>query len=82
MAFETLMRYRRLGVWDNTDIRLRPFFLAGVMKATGNKPPATLKTKGLYMRRDVMRMAKHHGALLVPLKDPRAMYDTLSAQRY
>ncbi|CAN0054856.1 unnamed protein product [Hapterophycus canaliculatus] len=35
MAFETLMRYRRLGLWDDTDIRLRPFFLSGVMQAAG-----------------------------------------------
>lgn len=34
LAFETLMRYRNLGVWD-ADITLRPFFLGGIMKATG-----------------------------------------------
>lgn len=35
LAFETLMRYRRLGLWDNINITLRPFFLGGVMKVTG-----------------------------------------------
>lgn len=63
-----------------------PLFLFALVVALDvsnrNKPPASLKIKGLYMRRDVARMARHHGAPLVPLKDPRAMYDTLSAQRY
>eukprot|EP00752_Nemacystus_decipiens_P012664 g11218.t1 len=80
LAFETLMRYRSQGVWD-ADITLRPFFLGGVMKATGNKPPATLKAKELYMQADLARMARHHGTPIVPLKDPRAMYDTIAAQR-
>ncbi|CAM9687375.1 unnamed protein product [Ectocarpus fasciculatus] len=80
LAFETLMRYRNLGVWD-ADITLRPFFLGGIMKATGNKPPATLKAKGKYMKGDLARMARYHGAPVVPLKDPRAMFETLAAQR-
>ncbi|CAN0382531.1 unnamed protein product [Ectocarpus sp. 13 AM-2016] len=46
-----------------------------------NKPPATLKAKGKYMRGDLARMAKYHGAPLVPLKDSRAMFETLAAQR-
>ncbi|CAM9883541.1 unnamed protein product [Pylaiella littoralis] len=80
LAFETLMRYRTLGVWD-AEITLRPFFLGGVMKATGNTPPGTLKSKGRYMARDLARMSRHHGAPVVPLKDPRAMFHTLAAQR-
>eukprot|EP00903_Cladosiphon_okamuranus_P015950 g14733.t1 len=80
LAFETLMRYRSENVWD-ADITLRPFFLGGIMKATGNKPPATLKAKSRYMMTDLARMARHHRTPIVPLKDPRAMYDTLAAQR-
>lgn len=78
IAFETLMRYRCM--W-NAEISLRPFFLGGVMKETGNKPPATLKAKRLYMMEDLQRMARYHGVPLVPLKDKDAMYSTLGAQR-
>lgn len=78
LAFETLMRYRSL--WD-AEINLRPFLLGGIMSATGNKPPGSLPAKGAYMEKDLSRMARYHGAPLVPLKDPRVMFNTLGAQR-
>lgn len=42
----------------------RPFFLGGVMQATGNRPPGTVAAKGAYMQRDMQRCAKRIG---VPL---------------
>jgi glutathione S-transferase kappa 1 len=40
---------------------LRPFFLGGVMKATGNKPPMTVASKGMYMQKDLLRNADYFG---------------------
>jgi len=54
LAFEVFCRYRAL--WD-TDLVLRPAFLGGVMKATGNVPPATLPQRAPYLLRDVHRTA-------------------------
>ena len=45
----------------------KPFFLGGVMQATGNKPPATLPAKGKYLFQDVNEWAEFYG---VPLKFP------------
>ena len=39
----------------------RPFFLGGVMKATGNKPPAYLPARGRYLMLDLARNAKYFG---------------------
>lgn len=36
----------------------RPFFLAGVMQATGNKPPATVPAKGKHLFTDLVRWSK------------------------
>lgn len=46
-----------------------------------NKPPATVKAKALYMKKDLERMAAHHGVPLLGLKESTDMYDTLGAQR-
>lgn len=43
------------------DLVLKPFFLGGVMKASGNKPPMTVASKGLYMHKDLDRNAKYFG---------------------
>jgi len=42
-------------------LKLRPFFLGGVMQATGNKPPATVPAKGRYMRTDLTRQCQRYG---------------------
>lgn len=52
-------------VRDFDNVRYRPFFLGGVMEATGNRPPATVKAKGPYLMNDAQRWAKRYG---VPLK--------------
>ncbi|XP_067998208.1 glutathione S-transferase kappa 1 [Melanerpes formicivorus] len=65
LGFEVLCRYQH--VW-NIDLRLRPAFLAGVMQATGNKPPGMLPKRGEYMLKDIKRMAKYYQ---VPLQTSR-----------
>ena len=42
LAFEVLHRYKEL--W-NLEIIIKPAFLGGVMKATGNNPPGKLTNK-------------------------------------
>lgn len=64
LAFETLCRYRQH--WD-LDLRFRPFLLAGVMKTTGNAPPAELPARAIHMARDLGRNAEYYG---VPLRIP------------
>ncbi|NXU49062.1 GSTK1 transferase, partial [Turnix velox] len=62
LGFEVLCRYQH--IW-NMDLRFRPSYLAGIMQATGNKPPAMLPKRGEYMLRDVKRMGKYYQ---VPIK--------------
>lgn len=42
LCFEALCRYRRL--W-NMELALKPFFLGGIMRETGNMPPAMVINK-------------------------------------
>ncbi|XP_070794550.1 glutathione S-transferase kappa 1-like [Pituophis catenifer annectens] len=65
LGFEIICRYRT--IW-NLDLHLRPVFLAGIMKATGNQPPAMLPKRGEYMLKDVSRMAKY---CQVPVNFPK-----------
>lgn len=39
----------------------RPFFLGGVMQASGNAPPATVAAKGKYMFADIARWLDRYG---------------------
>jgi 2-hydroxychromene-2-carboxylate isomerase len=60
-------------------VRWIPFYLGGVMKATGNAPPALVPARGAYMFRDLRRWSKHYG---VPFHFPKAFpINTLTAQR-
>lgn len=43
------------------DLKIRPMFLGGVMKATGNQPPGMVAAKGKYMAADMARCCKRHG---------------------
>ncbi|GAA5884570.1 hypothetical protein JCM16303_000034 [Sporobolomyces ruberrimus] len=45
-AYKILQRYR--SAWDY-ELILRPIFLGGVMKESGNRPPVTVKNKGKWM---------------------------------
>ncbi|MBI1340624.1 2-hydroxychromene-2-carboxylate isomerase [bacterium] len=58
----------------------RPFFLGGVMQATGNRPPATVPAKGKWMQADLQRYAKRYGVVLG--SNPHfPMMNTLPVQR-
>jgi len=57
LAFETLCRYKK--PWD-MNLVLKPFFLGGVMKAAGNKPPAMVPNRGMYMLKDLERLSRYH----------------------
>jgi 2-hydroxychromene-2-carboxylate isomerase len=39
----------------------RPFFLGGVMQATGNRPPSTVEAKGRWMDADLKRYCAKYG---------------------
>lgn len=45
---------------NGVEVRFRPMFLGGVMKATGNSPPGTVPAKGRYLARDLRRWAAHY----------------------
>ncbi|XP_070206648.1 glutathione S-transferase kappa 1-like isoform X2 [Littorina saxatilis] len=81
-AFETLCRYRPH--WD-MELRLRPFFLGGVMQGSGNKPPATNASKAAYLMTDLQRCADYFG---LELRQPQNFWDvmvtkgTIKTQRF
>ncbi len=56
LAFEVLERYRRL--WD-LELVLRPAFLGGVFKATGNQPPVSLAARASHLAHDLRRNSKY-----------------------
>ena len=62
---KVLCRYRPH--WK-MDLHLRPFFLGGVMKASGNRPPMMVPAKALYMQKDLSRNAKYFGIPLKPIE--------------
>ncbi|PAV69534.1 hypothetical protein WR25_12001 [Diploscapter pachys] len=46
-----------MNVWD-IELKLKPFDLGAIMKASGNRPPARVMAKGLYMMKDLQRNAE------------------------
>ncbi len=48
-------------------VRFRPFFLAGVFKATGNRSPAEVFAKAQYLLKDLDRWARRYG---IPFRFP------------
>ena len=60
-------------------VRLRPFLLGGVFKATGNTPPAGLAARARWMREDLALWAAHYG---VPFRmSSHFPLSTLTTQR-
>ncbi|GAA5834887.1 hypothetical protein JCM3766R1_002031 [Sporobolomyces carnicolor] len=47
-AYKILKRYR--SAW-NFELIIKPFFLGGVMQASGNQPPLKIKNKGIWMNK-------------------------------
>ncbi|XP_054718418.1 glutathione S-transferase kappa 1-like [Uloborus diversus] len=82
LAFEVLQRYKP--VW-NLDLKLKPVLLGGIMKSSGNSPPAVVPNKGAYMATDLKRLQKY---FQVPLFLPDNLMDlimkggSLNAQRF
>ncbi|XP_026173350.1 glutathione S-transferase kappa 1-like isoform X3 [Mastacembelus armatus] len=64
LGFEVICRYRN--VW-NIDLKFRPAFLGGVMKGSGNKSPAMVQKKVLYMDKDLSRLRDYFN---VPMQHP------------
>lgn len=61
------------------EIVYRPMFLGGVMEATGNRPPATIKPKGRYLMSDVDRWCTRYS---LPFKmNPVFPQNTINALR-
>lgn len=60
-------------------VEWRPFLLGGVMKATGNSPPAQVQAKASYMLTDLNRWAERYG---IPLEMPSTFpINSLTTQR-
>jgi len=57
----------------------RPMFLGGVMKATGNSPPAMVPAKGAWMAQDLSRWCKKYGVSYA--FNPNFPMNTLAAMR-
>lgn len=51
------------GVIERTgaELKIKPMFLGGVMKAAGNQPPGMVPAKGKYMQQDMARCCERHG---------------------
>uniref|UniRef100_A0AC34QIL4 Glutathione S-transferase kappa n=1 Tax=Panagrolaimus sp. JU765 TaxID=591449 RepID=A0AC34QIL4_9BILA len=64
IAFESLLRYApKLPA----EIRFKPFYLAGIMKASQNRPPATVPAKGVQMLKDLECLGRYWG---IPIRPP------------
>lgn len=57
----------------------RPFFLGGVMKASGNSPPVAVPAKGKYMFADIARWQQRYG--LEMKFNPHFPVNTVKAMR-
>jgi 2-hydroxychromene-2-carboxylate isomerase len=75
------------GIVERTGCELvhRPFFLGGVMNASGNSPPATVPAKGKYMLTDISRWSARYGMELrfnphFPVNTVKVMRGALVAQ--
>jgi 2-hydroxychromene-2-carboxylate isomerase len=67
------------------EVVYRPFFLGGVMQATGNRPPATLPARAAYMAKDIPRWVRRYGVPFTfnpsfPINTLHAMRGALAAQ--
>jgi len=70
----------------DTEVRYRPTFIGGVMKATGNRPPATVPAKGKYLTKDIYRWVARYDIpfkfnSIFPQNTLGALRLTVAAQR-
>lgn len=59
IGFEQVMRHHRLWKDDSIKLELKPTFISGIMKASGNKPPGIVPSKMIYMMHDLNRLNKY-----------------------
>ncbi|KAF4670202.1 hypothetical protein FOL47_002134 [Perkinsus chesapeaki] len=64
LAWQTLKQYRT--IWD-LEVVLRPVFLGGIMKGSGNRPPAVVPNKSIFMMEDLKRAAHMLKVPLLPV---------------
>lgn len=82
LGFEVLCRYQHL--W-NIKLQLRPTLITGILKDSGNHPPAVVPRKGQYMFKEIL-LLKHF--FQVPLNIPKNFFGesvkkgSLSAMRF
>ncbi|XP_001489979.1 glutathione S-transferase kappa 1 isoform X1 [Equus przewalskii] len=82
LGFEILCRYKN--IW-NINLHLRPSLISGIMKDSGNKPPALLPRKAKYLARDIRLLRQH---IQVPIQFPKDFFSvilekgSLSAMRF
>ena len=79
--FSFLANTQLAGVAERTGAEFvyRPFFLGGVMQATGNSPPVTVAAKARYMPSDIQRWCARYGVALTP--NPHFPVNTIHAMR-
>jgi glutathione S-transferase kappa 1 len=76
LAFEVFMRFEK--TW-NVELDLCPFYLGGVMQATGNKAPSLLPARAPYMLQDLMRQSEY---FQIPIQIPDSFpSNTITAMR-
>lgn len=68
LGFEVLCRYQHL--W-NIKLQLRPALIAGIMKDSGNQPPAMVPRKGQYMFKEIPLLKQF---FQVPLNIPKDFF--------
>nr|AND95628.1 Glutathione S-transferase kappa 1 [Chromera velia] len=80
-ALEALRRYCFGGhpQWNSVKLRLRPFLLGGVFKATGNQPPISVPARAPYLMKDIQRNA-FYGDLKINMP-PEFPSNTVKAMR-
>ncbi|XP_074123782.1 glutathione S-transferase kappa 1-like isoform X2 [Sminthopsis crassicaudata] len=81
-GLQVLCRYQN--IW-NINLQLRPTFLAGIMKDSGNLHPLLVPQKNKYLSQELQYMAKFYQVPLVIPKDPRGVIidkGSLDAMRF
>lgn len=82
LLLQILCRYKN--IW-NVHLQLRPSLIAGIMKDSGNKPPAMLPRKAKYLTNDIKLLGQQ---IQVPINFPKDFFSvilekgSLSAMRF
>jgi len=78
-AHEVFTRYIGSNKWNNIDFRLKPVFLGGVMQGSGNRPPAQIPAKAVWLLQDIVRNSTY---FQIAIRQPDQFpINTLNAMR-